>query len=66
MQVIDDEATDEMAPYFSRESTPKVVIVGESRPCNVSLMISVQTIRKQQSSIIMFSLHLTHMCIVHA
>ena len=35
-QVLADEAQDEMAPYFNRETTPKILITTTDRPSAVS------------------------------
>ena len=37
-QVMADEATDELAPYFNRETTPKILITSSDRPSSVSIM----------------------------
>ena len=38
IQVLADEAQDEMAPYFNRETTPKILITTTDRPSLVSFI----------------------------
>lgn len=64
VQVLEDEATDEMAPYFSRITTPKVVILGESRPCNVRDAQCTNQLLARGSSTLWLTVLLS-LCLIH-